>query len=437
MIIMTGLISSVPLSAQDELSHYLQQDDGVYQWEVKSSKAVNGGTVYDLLLTSQKWQEIIWQHQLRIAIPAQFRDTHHALIFITGGSNNNSAPNWKSLEEDDELKAIGSIAFQSGSPVAVLRQVPNQPLYGERNEDDLISYTFVQYLETKDKTWPLLFPMVKSAVRAMDAIQEFVQQEFEQRVDKFVVSGASKRGWTTWLTGASEPRVAAIAPMVIDVLNMDVQMDYQLKVWGRYSEEIRDYQETNILALMEEDKGGDLLKMVDPYEYREKITMPKMIFIGTNDAYWPVDAIKHYLDDLKGETYIHYVPNAGHNLGDGKQAVNTLGAFFATVAFGNQHPALEWEFKQNGNGISLQFSSDTEMQKGSIWYATSTDRDFRNEQFKNISFDYSSKCYVKEENLPDDGYIAFYAEGFFPNPIGETYSKCTRMYVVDRNGLVD
>ena len=125
------------------------------------------------------------------------------------------------------------LAKKMKAPVCFLFGIPNQPLFGGKKEDALIAETFVRYLDTKDPSWPLLFPMAKSLVKAMDALQAFAKQEWKVEVKKFVVAGASKRGWTTWLTGVADPRVKAIVPMVIDTLNMQKQLPHQVEVLRR------------------------------------------------------------------------------------------------------------------------------------------------------------------------------------------------------------
>ena len=85
--------------------------------------------------------------------------------------------------------------------------------------------------------------MTKSAVRAMDASQEAMKKEWGLDVETFTVTGASKRGWTTWLTGAVDDRAVAIAPMVIDMLNMSPHTKLQKTSFGgKSSEQIDDYK---------------------------------------------------------------------------------------------------------------------------------------------------------------------------------------------------
>ena len=175
------------------------------------------------------------------------------------------------------------------APVAFLYGVPNQPLLDGKHEDALIAETFVRYLDTKDPSWPLLFPMVKSLTRAMDALQQFARQEWKIEVTHFVVSGGSKRGWTAWLSAAVDPRVKALVPCVFDTLNMQAQLSHQLQSYGKYSEMIVDYTKRSLVPVPNTEDARKLWMMVDPWFYRDRLKQPKMIVNGSNDPYWTQD----------------------------------------------------------------------------------------------------------------------------------------------------
>ena len=206
------------LTPEKALKSYITNGDATYSWVIKDSTKLGSSMAYQLVLTSQKWHNITWRHQLTIVVPATIK-YDGAMLFITGGSNKNEQPNWST--EDKMWPILAAIASKNKAIVALIKQVPNQPLFDGKTEDELISYTLHQFKQDKDYSWPLLFPMVKTAVRSMDAIQEFSSQKVHHTINNFVVSGASKRGWTTWLSNAiDDKRVKAIGPMVIDMLNM-------------------------------------------------------------------------------------------------------------------------------------------------------------------------------------------------------------------------
>src|ERR1035441_2065348 len=146
--------------------------------------------------------------------------TPTALLFIDGGSTQSSPSN-------PDPTMLG-LAAQSGAVVVDLGQIPNEPLRfadetQSRTEDGIIAYTWAKYLITGDERWPARLPMTKAAVRAMDATTGFLANlpDGPVTVKNFAVAGGSKRGWTTWTTAAVDPRVIAIAPIVIDTLNVE------------------------------------------------------------------------------------------------------------------------------------------------------------------------------------------------------------------------
>ena len=56
------------------------------------------------------------------------------------------------------------------------------------------------------------------------------------------------------------------------------------------------------------------MRIEDPYEYRDRLTMPKFLVNATGDQFFLPDSWKFYLGDLPGETHVRYVPNADHGL---------------------------------------------------------------------------------------------------------------------------
>ena len=422
------------VTPETALENYIKTSDKTYGWEIREEFQSDGLNVAVLKLTSQKWREFVWVHQLTIISP-EGTPSGGALLFITGGSNKDGNPNWQG-RDNEIFKMLTMVAAKNNAVAAIISQVPNQPLYDNLTEDALISYTLHNFKNDRDFTWPLLFPMTKSAIRAMDAVQEYSEQKLNHRISGFVVTGASKRGWTTWLTGSQDKRVLAIAPMVIDVLNMPVNIPYQKEVWGDYSIQIEDYVRLGIAQDLQSTEGRELAVMIDPYSYRASLTMPKLIIIGTNDEYWPVDAVKKYYYDIPGENYIHYEPNAGHGLGDGTGAMKALSAFFNIVINNKQHPGCEWKISSDTEKTELTVKASPELKEVNLWICDSPDRDFRDNQFveKDIEFLNYSDIKVNIDH-PDSGFRAFYLELIYPDPVDGTYSKTTRMFVSDDDEL--
>lgn len=430
------LLFILQLSAQTPdtaLKAYVDKEDLSYTWEIKDTYDRNGCNVYSIFLISQKWQGMLWKHELIVYVPDRL-EHDGAMLFITGGGlDENRFPKF-AAQDDPTGEALSRMAAENKAPVALLRQVPNQPLYGGLNEDALIAYTLNEFRKTNDYSWPLLFPMVKSATRAMDAVQELLKEKRNKSINRFLVTGASKRGWTTWLTAASgDSRVVAIAPMVIEMLNMPAFFKSQLTAYGGYSEEIGDYVNMQIPQAVESEFGKQVVQMIDPYSYLSKITVPKLIIMAANDPYWTIDAIQNYIADIPGKYALHYVPNAGHNMGDKKSVFEALNAFFYQTLNGQSLPDYEWELAQKKK-ITLDVKYEIHgLKEIVLWQASSPTRDLRKGTWTstNVMLVKNKKEVDVNIDFPKQGYKAFFVELKYESPLGGTYSVCTSAYVAD------
>lgn len=423
------------VTPENALQSYLNNGDNSFTWEVQDSTNEEGARLYRIEFTSQSWRDTVWKHELTVIVPDTI-DYNDGLLFITGGSVNKGKPNTHKWDKE-EIVALGEIAKTNKAVVSIIWQVPNQPLYNGLTEDELISFTLHNFQNDSDYTWPLLFPMTKSAIKAMDVVQDFTGK-INSKVNQFVVSGASKRGWTTWLTGANDPRVKAIAPMVIDMLNMPVNIEYHKTTWGDYSIQIEDYVKLGIAQQVGTPEGDIIARLVDPYSYRKTLTVPKMLFMGTNDEYWPVDAVKNYIDSIPGENHICYTPNAGHDLGDRKTYLNGVSAFFGTTLLNGVYPKCDYTLSEENGKIVLKIQATPEILEDAIlWSATSNDREFRDKEWSSMSLGKSNIAEFSHEiEYPETGYKAFYIDLKYKAPFRGDFTQSTRMFLTNSSKVL-
>ena len=429
LLSLTGLGAKHASAASSALADYVSKADPSYMWRPHARFALRGSEIIELRLHSQTWQGTLWKHQLYLIKPRLIKTPGQGLLIIGGGR-------WRdSYETEEPARAPPNstglfvhIAESLGAVVGVLRQVPFQPLFG-RTEDRIIAHTFERYLETGDAEWPLLLPMVKSAVRAMDATQEASTMEWETPLETFTVLGGSKRGWTTWLVGTVDPRVNALVPAVIDVLNMEEHLPYQTEVWGAPSEQIRPYTELDLHRILGSQEGHALREIVDPFAYRSIITQPKLIVVSTNDAYFPVDALNLYWNELLGPKFALYLPNDQHSLRDYARLIPALGALHRQASGVGEMPEISWEYGLSDDGLSLCIQSTPNPAEVRTWMTSSDDRDFRDERWTYARVAEQENRFVSEFARPESGYMAVFGEVIFDEP-ETTYSLSTNLSVL-------
>lgn len=367
------------LAPRTALDDYIDKVDDSHAWQFAAMSEVDGTRIVVVDMVSQHWltdaevDRTEWRHWLRLFIPATV-STDIAFLYIQGGGNNSDVP-------EGANPALVAIADATGSVVAELAMVPNQPLAFDgdgvgRWEDDLIAYNWARSLTGDGPKRLVLDAMTKSAVRAMDTVTAVAATEAggEHRIERFVVSGGSKRGWTTWLTAAVDERVVGIVPIVFDVLNMEASMRHHFAAYGHFSQAVADYALHGILPRLGEEAVNELMWIADPYQYRHRVIGPKLILNAAGDEFFLPDSSRFYWNELRGENYLRYVPNAPHSMHN-TDAMDTVAAFHWLVVNDRRPPRFSWT---RGTDGALQVMPLDPPQSALLWQATNAEaRDFR------------------------------------------------------------
>ena len=422
-------LAPAPGAAKTALDRYVDAPDPSYRYELAATIPGDGYTAFVLDMTSQSWRaagevdRTVWTHWLTVIKPDAVRHPK-AFLYLTSGNNNSAAP--KAADEN-----LARVAVLTGSVVAELRMVPNQPLTfaddkRPRTEDEIIAYTWDKFLRGGDDRWPLRLPMTKAAVRAMDTVVSYCAGH-KVAVDGFVVAGASKRGWAAWTAAAVDGRVVAVVPLVIDLLNIVPSFQHHLAVYGYYAPAVADYEDMGVMTRFTTPRFRELMAIEEPYEYRRRLTMPKFMVNATGDQFFVPDSWRFYYDQLPGVKSLRYVPNADHSL-RGSDAWLSVLAWYHALLNGTPLPQFTWQIDKDG---AIRVRSKDAPGAVTLWQASNPGaRDFRlssiGAKWKGSPLKAGSTGeYVARVPRPFRGYTAYMVELTYPSGVASAPFKFT------------
>ncbi len=391
MVFVLGGAALLRAQPETALDRYVRAPDPAYVLTPREFKSYVTPTLlgsYSTFVTrlqTLKWrtrddvEPEFWQHWLTIVVPSNPSRplSTTAILIINGGGRNDAEPGEAPAE-------LGLAAVTGGIVVAEVTAIPNQPLRftdeaTARSEDAIIAYTWDKFFRTGEESWPAQMPMTKAAVRAMDAVQQFLEEngQFQHVVRDFILGGASKRGWTAWLAAAADPkkRVRAVAPIVFDALRTEEAFRRHWRSYGFWSSAVNDYEDAGIFAWLGSRPAARLISAVDPFQYRERLDMPKFIVNAAGDEFF-VPSAQLYMDGLPGANYLRYVPNTGHGLaGAESDVIGGVVSWAQALIAGTPLPEYSWELPADGRIILRTPGQPSAVR---LWQATNAAaRDFR------------------------------------------------------------
>jgi len=342
-------------------------------------------TVYVVNMTSQTWltREVsnrpTWWHWLLVCVPeVRNKYDHTALLYINGGGNTHTIPD--SLDGVTEIVCLNSHAV-----TAELQQIPNEPLIMgnetfSRSEDAIIAWTWSAFLnDTSLVFYPLHLPMTKAAVKALDTIQSLPSViEGFPFVENFIVAGASKRGWTTWLTAAVDFRVIGIVPIVIDVLNISANINHMWQAYGAWSFALDDYVKMGVTNYLNHPQMVLLQDIEDPITYIDRYArIPKYVICATGDEFFLPDDPQFFWSLLPGQKYLRMVQNAEHSMaGHAGDLAVTIQTFAHAITTFTKLPEFEWTIDNTTGAITVTTYDKPRIAR--MWHARNLHkRDFR------------------------------------------------------------
>ncbi|KAH9499585.1 hypothetical protein Btru_074202 [Bulinus truncatus] len=410
-------------------------------------------------MTSQKWltEDVtttpLWWHIVAIIVPGKIEFTDTAFLWIGDHSSTYGVPTM----EEQFLQSFTALAVSTGTVCGVIYQVPFQPIVFKddpdrksRVEDAIIAWTWRKFLDNGTNPEILLrLPMTKAVVRGMDTVATFARPYTGFFINKFVIGGESKRGWTTWTTAAVDKRVIGMVPTVMDLLNLQQNLHHHYRSLGGWTFAFDDYYTERVTIDLDSPNMKLMQAVIDPISYADRYTIPKMIVTTSGDEFFLPDDSYYYFDQLPGPKFIRIVPNAEHSMtGHTLSDVLAIRSFYLTILENGTFPSMTWTRSSTSLGGKIVLTTSVEPLKVTMFYARTLDgsrRDFRlfvkdpkssNPMVHPVLWlsgpvqKVTATQYVAAVDRPMTGWTGFFIQTHFQGPRGSTLEFTTEVNIV-------
>lgn len=236
--------------------------------------------------------------------------------------------------------------------------------------------------------------MTKAAVKAMDTVEDFIKHSDEMSqstIVKWGVTGASKRGWTTWLTAAVvTDRVFLAAPVVYDELNFTHNLHHHYQAYGGWTWAFQDYYDMNLTARFDEPAMDDFNSLIDPLSYKDRlVNVPLLVIDGGMDEFFLPDDQRYWWDDMTGDKHMIQAPNTEHSYATGiLEVLPALAAWANAHMEGKPTPVPTWVIEEGTDGGKITVDTGAgvggapSLKAVSVWHATSCAKAYRRGKFE-------------------------------------------------------
>ncbi len=415
-------------------------------YSLLAEKKLSGVMLQKYKLNSQSWtlQGSVspgrWQHEVDIYIPDSARDKN-ALIVINSGSNDDGAGNPVAPTNFTQDQLV-QIATATKTIVISVSNVPNQKLTYQGAskslaEDNSVAWSWKLFINDAKKyqNASLHIPMSAAVSQALRLAKIELAQ---QNITKFIVTGASKRGWAAWLTALSDPDVVAIVPFAMDLLGTQESLKHMYHSYGNnWPVAFYPYYQQEIDKYIDTDEFSSLMKIEDPLSYlssntRSRLNIEKYIINASGDDFYVPDNSRFYYDKLPGPKSLRVVENSTHH-GILSVTVPSLTTFINRYQEQKKLPEISEIIASDDNkNKTLKVNFSEQPSQILQWTAHNpVARDFRfacdiKYNSTPVPFSGDGKEIIVALTTPDSGWQATYVEATF----SDGYVATSQVYIM-------